>query len=190
MIGLMLPALLVALGAALLPRGRGGQRPPLRWPALALLALGGQLLLFNPPMDEQPWALAWGPGLYIASLLGVLAVLLRNGLAPGAVRAPWLLAGLGIALNVLVIGANDGLMPQSRDALRSIGGTPRPEHRLTNVAPLTDHTRLPWLADIIPEPDWLPLKNVISVGDLLLSVGTAWALVARSPFYRPRSTET
>jgi hypothetical protein len=49
------------------------------------------------------------------------------------------------------------------------------------VAPLTDQTRLPWLADIIPEPEWLPLKNVVSVGDLLLSVGTAWALVARGP---------
>jgi Family of unknown function (DUF5317) len=119
------------------------------------------------------------------NLLSVLAAVVvaagRNGLVQGAARTPWFLAALGVGLNVLVVLANGGLMPQSRDALHSVGGTPRPEHRLTNVAPLTDETRLPWLGDIIPEPGWLPLTNVVSVGDLLLSVGAAWALVARAP---------
>jgi hypothetical protein len=187
MIGLLLPALLVAFSAAILQRGRGGQRPPLRWLAVGVLALGTQVLLFNPLIDHQPWALAWGHALYIATLLGVLAVLLRNGLAPGVARAPWLLAALGVALNVLVILANGGRMPQSQDALRGIGGTPGSEDRLTNVAALTDQTRLPWLGDVIPEPAWLPLKNVVSVGDLLLAVGITWALVARAPGRRASS---
>jgi hypothetical protein len=31
------------------------------------------------------------------------------------------------------------------------------------------------LGDIFVEPAWLPSRNVLSVGDLLLSVGLAWA---------------
>jgi hypothetical protein len=171
----------VVIAARLLQRGGGGRRP-LRWQGLALLALGAQVLLFNPPLDSQPWALAWGRWLYIASMLGVLAVLVRNGLRRGAPpQLPWLVAALGLGLNLFVILANGGLMPQAQDALRGTGRTPRPEDRLTNVTPLTEETRLAWLSDILPEPAWLPLTNVVSVGDLLLSAGTAWALVGPAP---------
>jgi Family of unknown function (DUF5317) len=181
MLGLIVPALASALAVTLLQHGRHGDRTPLRWSGLAVVALGVQLILFNPPIDGQPWALAWGRGIYIASMLCVLAVLVRNGLGRRMAHIPWLLAAAGIGLNILVILANGGFMPQSRDALRSTGGTPRPENRLTNVAPLTEHTRLPWLGDVIPEPDWLPMTNVVSAGDLLLAAGTAWALAARAP---------
>ena len=180
MIGLILPALLVAVLVSVAQRGRAGQRQPVRWLGVGFVALGLQLVLFNPPIDEQPWALAWGRWIYIASMLAVIAVFVRNGVVPGAARAPWLIAALGIALNVLVILANGGLMPQSPEALGAINGVSRPETRLSNVAPLTADTRLPWLGDIIAEPEWLPLTNVISIGDLLLAAGAAWALAART----------
>ena len=44
-----------------------------------------------------------------------------------------------------------------------------------NVAPMSPDTRFPWLGDIFAEPAWVPSRNVVSVGDLLLSVGLAWA---------------
>ena len=180
MIGLVIPAVAVAVAVALLQRGTGGERCSVRWPGLAALALGIQLVLFNPPADSQSWALAWGRWIYVATLLGVMAVLLRNALVPDRARAPWLVAALGVALNLAVIVANNGLMPRSDAALAASGGTPRRDDRLSNVAPLTAETRLAWLGDIIPEPDWLPLTNVLSVGDLLLAAGTAWALARRS----------
>jgi hypothetical protein len=33
--------------------------------------------------------------------------------------------------------------------------------------------RLTWLGDVIPQPGWLPQANLISVGDVLLSLGAA-----------------
>jgi hypothetical protein len=51
--------------------------------------------------------------------------------------------------------------------------------RLQNVAPIGPDTRLPWLGDILAEPDWLPRRNVISIGDILLALGIAsWAFTA------------
>jgi hypothetical protein len=42
---------------------------------------------------------------------------------------------------------------------------------------MTPESRLPLLGDIIPEPSWMPMANVISVGDLLLSLGIAAAML-------------
>jgi hypothetical protein len=43
----------------------------LRWWMVGAVSLGVQLVLFNPPLDEQPWALAWGPWLFAVTLVGV-----------------------------------------------------------------------------------------------------------------------
>jgi len=179
MLALALPVFAIGALVILLGRGRLAM-PSVSWGPLALLALGGQLLLFNPPLDSQAWAVTWGPWLYLVSMAGIMGVLVRNSLNHNRVhiRAAWLAAAMGVALNITVIVFNDGYMPQERAALASIGADPRPADRLTNVAPLTDQTRLAWLGDIIPQPDWLPLRNVVSVGDLLLSVGVACALAA------------
>jgi len=180
-IALALPV--VTIGALVFVFGRGNlAMPSVRWGPLAVLALGGQLLLFNPPLDSQAWAVSWGPWLYLASLVGVLGVLLRNSFSDSRVhiRAAWLAGAVGVALNITVIVFNGGYMPQERAALASIGASPRSADRLTNVAPLTDQTRLAWLGDIIAQPDWLPLRNVVSIGDLLLSMGVACALAANA----------
>ena len=42
---------------------------------------------------------------------------------------------------------------------------------LSNVFAVESNAPLIWLGDIIAEPDWLPLTNVVSIGDLLLSLG-------------------
>jgi hypothetical protein len=179
MVGLIAPPVVIALG--LLIAGRSNPpRLSLRWWPLAAVAFSVQLILFNHPLDQQAWAITWGPAIYLLSMLVVCGVLLANGLRSPATSWPWLLAALGVGLNMAVVSANGGYMPQSVEARelarRKID---RPEERgpqLTNVHPMTSESRLPFLGDIIPEPDWMPMPNVISVGDLLLSLGIAGAL--------------
>jgi hypothetical protein len=82
-------------------------------------------------------------------------------------------------LNLLVVVANGGFMPQSADArVASRGGsvtvTQSDEPRLRNIVPMNDQTQLSLLGDVIPEPSWLPNSNVVSIGDLLLGSGLAW----------------
>jgi hypothetical protein len=148
-----------------------------RWWIVGAASLGVQLVLYNPPLDQQPWAITWGPLLFIASLVGVALFLLRNASTMRLAHTPLRLAAFGVGLNLLVIGANGGYMPRSAEASDVVG---RPietivdGQRLANVSVLSDTTQLPWLGDVLPEPRWLPLSNVLSVGDLLLAAGLAW----------------
>jgi hypothetical protein len=180
MVGLIAPPVVVALGLVL----AGRSNPPalsLRWWPLAALAFAVQLVLFNHPLDQQAWAIAWGPVIYLLSMLVVAGVLLANGLHEPAKSWPWIVAAVGVALNMLVVSANGGYMPQSVEAREVAGRTKdRPVEQveqLTNVHPMTPESRLPFLGDIIPEPSWMPMANVISVGDLLLSLGIAAAML-------------
>jgi hypothetical protein len=172
---------LIGVAAALLRGGSfaGWARIQVSWPLVALGSLLIQLLLHNPPADHQPWAIAWGPMIWTACLAALFAMLLRNAFASRVVRYPWLLAALGVGLNLLVVVANGGFMPQSADArVASRGGsvtvTQSDEPRLRNIVPMNDQTQLSLLGDVIPEPSWLPNSNVVSVGDLLLGSGLAW----------------
>ncbi len=168
-------AVLIGLACGGSPVGWDGLR--LRWWMLGAGSLGVQLVLFNPPLDEQAWALAWGPWLFAVSLVGVALVLLRNAATMPLARTPLRIAALGVGLNLLVIGANGGYMPRSTEASAAVGrpvDTIADGQRLANVGILSDSTRLPWLGDVLPEPQWLPLSNVLSVGDLLLAAGLAW----------------
>ena len=172
---------LIGVAAALLRGGSfaGWARIQVSWPLVALGSLVIQLLLHNPPADHQPWAIAWGPMIWTSCLAALFAVLLRNAFATKVSRFPWLLAALGVGLNLLVVVANGGFMPQSADARVAVRGaaltvTQSSEPRLRNIMPMTDQTQLGLLGDVIPEPSWLPNANVISIGDLLLGSGLAW----------------
>src|SRR5712692_6528758 len=178
MLGLALPALM----AMLVARALGGSRsnwsnPHVRlWP-LAALSLGLQVLLFSPPLDTQPWAIVWGPWLYVGTLVGVMSVLLRNVSVHGVGRVPLTVAALGVALNCLVVSVNAGYMPRSDEAVATLHGQAphaSAEPRLVNVVSISGETRLEWLGDVIAQPKWLPMANVVSIGDLLLSGGLAW----------------
>ena len=102
-----------------------------------------------------------GWSLLLLSQLLVIAFLIANRQLPGT----WLIAG-GLLLNAVVIAANQA-MPVDPAAIRAIGmegaTVPPGKHTL-----MTEATRLPWLADIIPVP---PLRSIISVGDLVLGAG-------------------
>src|SRR5947209_273542 len=178
MIGLVAP-LLIATAAALALGGSldawGRQR--IRWWPLVLVALGVQLPLYSPPFDTWPAVVAAGPLLGALTMALVMLMLVRN--AEGQVRFACLLAALGIALQLRAIVHNGGWMPRAEDltALLGDGGiraANQPDLVASNTAPMGPATRFAWLADTFPQPSWLPMANLVSVGDLLLSAGAAW----------------
>ncbi len=177
MLPLALPVLLaVPLGLAFGGSLAGWYGRRIHWGWLGLVALALQLALFNPPLERQPWAIDLGPWLYVGSMVAILVVLARNALDPIPGRSAWVVAALGVACNVAVVSANEGYMPQSQEA-RAVTGMqapPDPRTRLTNVQPMTPDSRLPFLGDVIPEPAVLGRANVVSVGDLLLTLGITW----------------
>lgn len=179
MLGLLLPVLLTSVAGALRVGSAAGlQRQRIElWP-LALGSIGIQLVLFNPPVDRQAWALVWGPWVWIASLVVLLAVLVRNAASNPGGRGAFRLAALGVALNLIVVIANGGYMPQSPSARLAVRGTPLMAQgaapQLRNIAPSDSDTRLAWLGDVFAQPAWLPTANVVSIGDLVLSAAMAW----------------
>jgi hypothetical protein len=179
MLGLLVPALVTTLtGARLVGSLAGLQRQRIEWWPLALGSIAIQLILFNPPVDRQAWALVWGPWIWMASLVVFIAVLVRNSICNPVGRGAFRLAALGVALNLIVVVANGGHMPQSPAARLAVRGTPLvvagSAPQLRNVAPSNSDTRLGWLGDSLAQPDWLPTANVVSVGDIVLSVAMAW----------------
>ena len=91
------------------------------------------------------------------------------------VRGLPLLASGG-ALNALAIAVNGGQMPASAEAVRS-AGLPLEEEGFVNSG-VQEDARLAWLGDVFASPDWLPLSNVYSPGDLLLLAGAVWVVHA------------
>jgi Family of unknown function (DUF5317) len=172
---------LIGIAVALIRGGSfaGWARIHISWSLIALVSLGIQLILHNPPVDHQAWAMAVGPFVWIGCLAALMAVLARNAFTSKSSRYPWLLAAFGVGLNLLVVVANGGYMPQSPDARETTRGgslavAQSADAKLRNIVTMTDQTRLSLLGDVIPEPAWFPNSNVLSAGDLLLGSGLAW----------------
>jgi hypothetical protein len=81
----------------------------------------------------------------------------------------------GALSNLVAIAANGGLMPADPGALALAGFTGPGEH--TNSVVLAEPAFRP-LTDLYAVPAWLPLANVFSVGDVLIGIGVAVAIVA------------
>lgn len=158
--------LLLGLAAGGRPGRLGDLR--LRWGALMIGGLLFQVVLFSDAVAERVGDL--GPLLYVGSSAAVLAAVLRNIRVPGLV-----LIALGAASNLAAIVANGGFMPASAEALAAAGRSV-PEI-YSNSAVLANPALAP-LTDIFAMPRWLPYANVFSVGDVLITVGVAWAIVA------------
>jgi hypothetical protein len=181
---LVVPSLFALVLAAINGRSLAGlTRQPIAWWPLGLAAFGAELALTITPLGQHPIGVAWGSMLWLVALSGMAAMLGRNAwLRSSAARWGWAVAAGGVLLNVLVVAINDGHMPQSQEARVAAGASVERVSGLAsepgwrNVSVMTDQTRLPWLGDVLPEPAWLPVHNVLSVGDLLLAGGLGAAV--------------
>jgi hypothetical protein len=181
MIGLLIPVVLASVvGALWVGSWAGLQRFRILWWPLALAPIAVLLILHNPPFNQQTWAIVWGPGIWIACLMAILVVLVRNGLSNDSARLAFRVAALGVGLNLFVVLANGGFMPQSPEARLAARGVPLIAEgavpQLRTVAPTGPESRFAWLGDVVAQPSWLPMANVTSIGDLMLSTALAlWA---------------
>ena len=143
-------------------------RVRLSWGPVIAVGLVLQVLLFTTAVGDLLGPIA--PPVYVVSQAIVLAAVWQNRAIPGM---PIVL--LGGALNLAAIVANGGYMPVSADALAALGRSPIDGY--TNNR-LFEGVALAPLTDIFPMPAWLPLANIFSVGDVLIGVGVAVAIVA------------
>ena len=126
---------------------------------------------------------------YLGSYALAVLFLFRNRTIPGF----WLI-GAGAFLNLVAIGANAGVMPATRGALSTAGVSP-PSQVFANSA-FVENARLWFLGDIFAIPASWPLANVFSVGDVLIALGAAWAILATTrrgrdaerPAHEPEAT--
>lgn len=139
-----------------------------RWAPLIAIGMAVQLLLFSSPLGNALGAAA--PFVYIASNALVLVAVASNLAIPGFV-----LVFLGGLSNLVAIVANGGYMPVSHDALVAIGRGARDGYS-NNVQ--TEQVLLWPLTDLFAMPAWVPMANIFSVGDVLIGVGAAIAVVA------------
>jgi hypothetical protein len=165
----ILYAVVIGLAIGFLAGGRaaGLASIRIRWSALIAAGLIAQVILFSDTVAQRVGDL--GPYLYIASTLAVLAAVVRNRAIPGI---PVVIAGA--ACNLAAVAANGGYMPASRAALEASGKLAPVIYSNSSVVP--DPALWP-LTDIFALPSWLPLANVFSVGDVLIGMGVAAAIV-------------
>jgi Family of unknown function (DUF5317) len=175
-------ALLVALACG----GRLGRISQLRLRALWLffLAFGIQVVAF--PFAFLPWTTGEDAAkvLWLVSYGCLLVAAVLNRRIVGAQ-----IVALGMALNLVAILSNGGRMPATPDAMAGAGLDFDVMHNSVAAA----DPNVPWLVDRFAAPEWVPLTNVFSVGDVVIAIG-AFVLVfaatgARIPGLPPRRSE-
>jgi hypothetical protein len=159
--------------------------PPLRKPGLVIIAFLPQLVILYllPARGAVPEALA------AVALTLSLALLLVFCWFNRRANGVWLLA-LGLALNLLVISANGGFMPISRqtaariappDKQAALAAVPTGSRvGVKDVLLTPEQTRLVWLSDTLISPAWLPIRGAVSPGDVVIALGAFWLLASSS----------
>lgn len=178
----LLPAVLLGIIAGAI-RASIGRRafiiPDLAEVWLVIVAFIPQWVIFFLPLG-QGWA---SDEIAAAALIISQALLLLFAWLNRTLIAFWVL-GLGLILNLLVIGANGGLMPISPQTLqRAEINLPVEELQIgkrvgtsKDVLLPTEQTRFEWLADRFVLPNRLPFNFAYSAGDILIAVGAFWLL--------------
>ena len=149
---------------------------PLRASWLFLTAIGLQVVAF--PIGVLPWTTheTVASVLWVASygLLLVAAALNRR-----ITGVP--IVAVGMLSNLAAILANRGTMPVRFEAMHDAG---RVAVTQANSTALGDPA-LPWLVDRWAAPDWIPLANVFSVGDVVIAAGAVVIVLAGMGVHRP-----
>lgn len=178
-------AVVVGLAAGLLRAfiaKRAYQVPALRLPGLVLFAFLPQWIAFYQSRlgAAVPDAAASVILIVSQAVLLIFAWLNRK-------QAGFVLLGVGLFLNLLVIAANGGWMPISPEMVRTIYPNV-PEslwavgQRLGNgkdIVLTVPETRFAILSDRFTLPSWIPYAVAFSLGDVLLAAGAIWLLWAQ-----------
>jgi hypothetical protein len=165
---LALLALSIALLIGLVTGGRPSHLADVRfrWPVLGLIGIALQLIPANGTL---------GTALLLSSFAFLGVVTAANLRLPGF---PLIMAGL--TLNLLVIAVNGG-MPVTADALLRSGQRATMTELMQHGGPkhhlASDADELLPLADAIPVGP--PIRQAVSVGDLLAYAGVGWFVVRR-----------
>lgn len=164
--------------------GKPYQIPELSGIWLVLAAVLPQLLVFQIPMTANWFSDMWAPVVLVASQMILLVFIWLN-----RDRMGMKILGLGLILNLLVIGLNGGLMPMSPETVTALS----PDVSLSslqigsrlgwgkNILLPTANTHLAWLSDAILLPEWFPSRWALSLGDLVIVLGVFWLLAVETP---------
>jgi hypothetical protein len=182
---ILLLAVAIGLIAGLWRASASGRRlvaPPLSMVWLVPVAFLPQWLAFYGPRGWLQLPDSVIPIGLVASQILLLIFVWANRSLPGF----WAL-GLGLSLNLLVIGLNGGWMPISPETLRRMYPE-RPAdvwivgERLgtsKDVILAVADTRLAWLSDRFTLPSWSPYRVAYSLGDIFIAAGAfllLWSL--------------
>ena len=146
---------------------------------LVFLAFLPQFFAFNLPVTRAIMPDSWVPPILIGSMLLLLIFVWINRTQSG-----FLLLGIGLLLNFLVISLNGGMMPISPETTHQLI-EPGMElslqigHRVgggKDVLLQTADTKLSFLADRFTLPKWISYPLAYSFGDILISIGAFWLL--------------
>ena len=158
--------LFVALVVAVVRGGRLGNLGDIRLRLWLILPVAFAMQAGTGLLPDRGWTATLGFWLILFSFLLLLLVIVANRDRKGM----WL-AGLGVAMNLVVIAVNGGMPVLEASAVVASGF----ESGLSVIGgmkhvPLEEGTRLAFLADVIP----LRLAGqgqVLSLGDVFLAVG-------------------
>ena len=173
----------VALVVVLVTRGSFSQllRLPIQSIWMVLVALAIQILLafVDIPADRLD---DLGFGLVMASYAFLLAFCFVNL----RISMMWII-GVGIALNALVIGLNQGMPTRDNEVTTRSGRTiEEPIERTAKHRPESDDDLLPFLGDKLRVPD--PVDEVISIGDVVIGLGIILVCYQASRVRRPAAS--
>lgn len=170
----------VALVVVLVTRGSFSQlfRLPIQsiWMVVVALAIQIFLAFLELPSDRFN---DLGFALVMASYAFLLAFCFVNL----RISMMWVI-GLGIALNALVIGLNQGMPTADHEVTTRSGRTiEEPIERTVKHRPESDDDLLPFLGDRLRVPE--PVDEVISIGDLVIGLGIILVCYQGSRVRRP-----
>jgi Family of unknown function (DUF5317) len=154
---------LVILASAALTGGRFSRfaQVKIRYSWLIMASLVVQILI-TTVVPGAPKALL--VALHLATYVVAGAAIWVNRALPGLV-----IIGVGALLNGVTIALNGGTLPASARAVAE-AGFPVDSKNFENSGVLP-HPMLKWLGDIVATPSWLPFRNVISIGDIVILLG-------------------
>lgn len=169
------PAILI--GWALRGRLIGLAQLRFRWIWLVVAGLVVQVVAMGLVGRDWSFVAAHRPAIIIATYVLILVGLGRNWRVPGMA-----VVAIGFGLNFLVIAANGGQMPVSRETMDASGqgwavanlqqGQPILESK--DVLLAQENTRLWQLSDVIITPP--PVRRAASVGDFATYAGV-WLVI-------------